>query len=488
MKSRNVSGWWSLSSLIFFALFLATPYLLLFSQFQLGFDLDVSELWWALKNSWWQSILSAIGTILFALILLRGLLTVPLRWQKTFEFFLILPGLLPALFILLTVMSVIQPFPVGIIGVVLIHIIINAGLVTIVLRELFETKLKTLSEMAAVEGVSASRFFKAGFGMVKRDLFSIFVFVFALCFCSFSVPLVAGGGKATALEVLIYEKIRISGAWSEALTLSLIQLAIIFLFSFVHLRGREKRSGRFEGVEFLKSRWAFGLLCIYAFGFLLAFVVEGIAGWPQVFRIPGLWEQALSLVPMTIIFSLACGIFVGLLLLLSSQNPDDPKLKRLITGFVSPSTALVGFSLLFFTSSAEPWIQIKWVLGFSYLVFATLYRWGWDQELSGLSLQVQVAKTMGASHGLVFQKIILPQVFSSACRLSTVAAIWALGDFALGKIIVGQDVTLAMLIETLLSSYRLDSAMALLSALLILGLIPYLFFKGLEYVYRRTAL
>lgn len=474
--------------LLFFVLFLAFPYLLLISHFSINLSLDGAELWWALKNSIYQSLGSSFGTLILGLVLARGLLTVSPRRQKLFELFLILPGLLPPIFVLVTVMTVVRPFPIGIVGVVLIHTFMNAGLVAMLFRDLFETKLKTLSEMAAVEGSSAGQFFKASFGMVKRDLLSVFAFVFALSFCSFSVPLVAGGGKATTLEVLIYEKIRISGSWGEALSLSLIQLGIIFLFSMIHLRGREKRGGRFEGVSFLKSRTAWVILLIYTFGFLLSFVIESLQGWPQVFKIPGLWEEALSLIPMSLAFSLSCGLLIGALLLLSAFDPNDLKLRRWISGFVSPSTALVGFSLLFLTSSEAPWLQVKWVVGFSYLVFATLYRWGWDQELSGLNLQTQVAETMGASRGLIFRKIIVPQVLTTASRLSTVAAIWALGDFALGKIVIAQDVTLAMLIETLMSGYRLDSAMALLSGLLILGLVPYFFFKGLEYVYRRTAL
>ncbi len=448
------------------------------------------ELWWALENSFDQALWSALGAVAMGLWLTQGFFQLHRYlkpWQsKTFEVLLILPSLLPPLFILLLTMNFVDPFPVGMIGVVLIHILMNAGLVSLLLKNLIESKMRPLIEGADVEGASRWQLGRALFGMAKRDLASIFLFVFVLCFSSFSIPLVAGGGRATTLEILIYEKIRISGDWGQGLGLAFIQLAIILCLAYLPFQSRRKLFGRNEALPLLKSRSGALALVLYTVAPLIYFVVQNILGWSQVFRIPGLWEQAVSVLPFSLFFGLAVGFVTALLLLLSAWVSPFPLLNRWISGVVSPSTALLGFSLLFFISNEEPYSQIKWVIGFSYLIFSTLYRWGWDQELSGLNDQIQVAETMGASRALIFVDILLPQLLKPLGQAAGIASFWAIGDFALGKILMGRPASLSLLIESLLSSYRLQSALALMGLLILLGALSFLFFWGLAYVCRRA--
>lgn len=482
---------WERSLFLFFLIFLTLPYWLLLAQFPLISSLDLPELWWAFKNTLIQATGSSFGSLILGFVLALGLLTVPIRWRRYFHYLCLLPGLLPPIFILLVVLSILSPFPAGLTGVILIHILMNAGLVALMVLELIQSKLGPLSELAQVEGASQFQFFKSAVGMLRRDLVSLFFFIFALCFCSFSVPLIAGGGKATTIEILIYEKIRISGEWGEALSLAMIQVLLLFCFSFNRLPSRKKLSGRMESSGFFRNRLGLIFLVGYCLSFVGIFAFESFSGWPQVFAIPGLWEEVFDVIPMTMLFSVSVGmVILGLLLLSavgSAQGKINSSLQKLITGFVSPSTALLGFSLLFFVSNQEPWIYFKWILGFSCLVFATLYRWGWDLVLTGLREQVQVAQTLGASTGLIFKAVLFPQILRPATRLAGVAGLWALGDFALGKILIAKDVTLAMLIETLMSSYRIETAMALLSLLLLLGMLHFLFFEGISYVYSRTS-
>ncbi len=362
----------------------------------------------------------------------------------------------------------------------------NAGLVALLLKSLIESKLGPLLELSWVEGASQFQFIRAVWGMLRRDLYGILLFVFALCFTSFSIPLIAGGGRATTLEILIYEKIRISGAWSEALSLSLIQLVAVMAFSLIPFSPRKKLFGRSQQIPLLGSWSGLLLLGFYCLGLGCYFLIQSLTGWEQVLQIPGLWEEAFSLLPLSFVFSISVGLLVGALLLLVTWVYPFAALHRLISGIVSPSTALLGFSLLFLFAHEEPWNYVKWIFGFVYLVFATLYRWGWDQELSGLSDQVQVAETLGGRPGLIFRQILLPQLWTPLVRISSVASLWALGDFALGRILISQNVTLALLIETLMSSYRLPAALALMGLLLVAGAVCFLFFWGLSYVGRRA--
>lgn len=406
---------------------------------------------------------------------------------RAIEISLLVPSFLPPLFILLVVLSFVEPFPTGLAGVILIHSLMNAGLVCLFLKSMIESKARPLLEISFVQGLTQVQFFRASLGMFRRDLFSLFIFVFILCFTSFSIPLIAGGGRATTLEILIYEKIRISGAWDEALSLSFIQLVFLMILSLIPFAERRQLFGRGDAVPLLGSFTGVVALLTYGFGFLGYFGVESIQGWSQVFRIPGLWQEALGLLPDSFILGISVGLMTLCFLLLTAWQAPFSSLHRLIVGFVSPSTALLGFSFLFFLPNEEPWNKVKWVVGFSYLVFSTLYRWGWDKALSGLSEQAQVAKTLGASQNLIFTDILFPQVIAPAARIASVASFWALGDFALGKILIGRDATLSLLIETLMSSYRLQAAMALMGLVLVLGALSFAFFGGIAYVAHRTS-
>lgn len=476
----------------FFCLFLLFPYGILLFKVSLAGQLDLPELWWAFKNSVWQASLSTVGSLLLGIWLCLGFFRLQ-RWKgfqlwmsRLLEIGLLLPSFLPPLFLLLVMLSMVNPFPTGIAGVVLIHVMMNAGLVALLLKSLVESKMKPLLELAWLEGSSQFQFLKSAWGMAARDLYAISLFVFILCFASFSVPLIAGGGKATTLEILIYEKIRITGNWGEGLSLSLIQLLLIMALSWVSLSPRRKLFGRAEKVPLLGSAAGALAVLFYSFAFFIYFAFESVAGWQQVLLIPGLLAQATEVLPFSLFFGFSVGLCTASLLLLTAWASPYPALHRLVSGLVSPSTALLGFALLMFGSNEEPWNWIKWIFGFSYLIFSTLYRWGWDQEVSGLADQVQVAETLGASRGLVFKDILWPQLVTPASRMAGIASLWALGDFALGKILVGQDLTLSLLIETLMSSYRLQAALALMGLLLLMGAFCYFTFWGIAYVSRRA--
>lgn len=478
--------------LIFFLVFLFFPYVILLTKFSVSGNFDFAEFWWALKNSFLQATFSSLISFIFGLWLVLGLFQLQrYSWvsywlARSFEFLLLLPSFLPPLYILLVLLSFVQPFPTGIAGVVLVHAVMNAGLVALLLKSLIENKMFPLVEAAYVEGSSQFLFFRNVLGMIRRDLLGLLLFVFVLCFCSFSVPLIAGGGRATTLEILIYEKIRISGAWGEALTLSWIQMALVMIFSFAPFQVRQNLFGRKGKVPMLGSYLGMLGLIFYTFGILVYFFYQSYSGWSQVFRIPGLWEAALQVLPFSLLFGLSVGFVVALLLMLTAWAAPNEKLNRLISGMVSPSTALLGFALLFLFPNESPYSEIKWVFGFSYLIFSTLYRWGWDQKLSGLYHQIQIAETLGASRAMTFQSVLLPQLLHPLAWAASVGCLWALGDFALGKILIGQDISLSLLIETLMSSYRLQAAHALMGVLLLLGIFCFFFFWGIAYVGRRA--
>lgn len=481
---------------LFFICFLFFPYLLLgihLPQFSLP---EWGEVLWAIKNAGLQAGISALLTLLLALFFSLGfcywvnLLSGKKSLRKlipALELIVLLPTFLPALFIILIVMATVSPFPIGSIGVIFIHILLNTGLATLLISQIIYRKLIPLLELAAIEGASRGKFIKNSFGWIWKDLFAVLIFLFILVFANFSVPFVAGGGKATTLEILIYEKIRISGDWGQALSLAFIQLILLAGFSLFNPQFKSPLSSRSEQVHLLQSPFAAICLLIFSLAPIFIFIFQSIGAWEKVFNIPGLWQAAQSTLMMSVLFSLSVGFLVLIFLVITAYLDIRSFLHRLLISIISPSTALVGFSLLFFISDQEPWISMKWILGFTYLIFTTLYRWGWRQALTDLDQQILVAQSLGASPFLIYTRIKLPQLIMPACQIAGIASLWAIGDFALGKILLAEDITLSLLIQTLMSSYRTEAALALMNLLMLLGVFSYLIFLGVGYVGRRTS-
>jgi thiamine transport system permease protein len=92
-------------------------------------------------------------------------------------------------------------------------------------------------------------------------------------FGSFSVPLVVGGARGTTVEVLIYEKIRLSGHWSEAIILALLQSVFIFTLAFIVQKSKVPRIQRWARLDLIgqSSGVVLSLLisALYNFGYVL---------------------------------------------------------------------------------------------------------------------------------------------------------------------------------------------------------------------------
>ena len=126
----------------------------------------------------------------------------------------------------------------GLHGVVLAHVFFNLPLMIRVLTPIFLSFPKEHIFLSEQYGFSRVKFFWVlEWPAIKRVALSLNVLVFLLCFTSFSLVLMLGGGpKVTTLEVEIYSAIRFDFSIAKAAALSLIQVAIvacvIFLLTF----------------------------------------------------------------------------------------------------------------------------------------------------------------------------------------------------------------------------------------------------------------
>ncbi len=464
-------------------LFLISPFILLLTQFKIHGLPEFGDFFWALRNSFVQSLLSAFFSIIIGFWFGLGLIALPkVRWPKlrnVFEILCLLPNFLPPIFTLLSALNIIDPFPMGVFGIVLIHSIMNFGLVAVLTAGIIEKKAGSVIELAFVEGATRLHFLYRGLlPMIYKDIWSIGLFVFIICFQSFSIPLIVGGGRGTTLEVLIYEKIRLSGEWSGAVFLSIVQSIFIFLIS-LSLRNTNKSTEiKKSNLQLVQSP----LALVFIFAFFVLYFVGYLDGILSGIQMVSTFYEYQSGILWSFLGSLAIGLTVGsasfLGLMAIAFSWPKKWFTQFLRGYLGPSTSLACFAFLILGPNGGLFSFLKISAVITLLSLCNLFRLGWLSEMNNLDSQIEVATTMGASPRQIFREITFPQIFERAGILSGIASVWACGDFAVSRILANQDLSLGMMTETLMSSYRLSQASILSLLIIIVGLMCYLFCVG----------
>jgi thiamine transport system permease protein len=484
ITSRSV-GWPSLVRSLIILLFLLSPFFILIFHFQLGFNLDYDEFLWAIKNSLVQSLGSAVLSVFFGLVVALGLLRFSGLWRRFFEVLLLLPNFIPTLFVLVFCLQWIEPFPMGSLGVILVHGFINVGVVAVLWSHQIESQFASQTALAFLEGASRWRLLRSLKGPIFRMATGWGLFVFVICFSSFTIPLVVGGGRGTTLEVLIYEKIRISADLGSAMAISALQGILVFALTLLVARKTSPRilsGGRNQKVFLLPSKGVQILIIPFVLWGSGYFIFQMLSGWQQVLAIPGLTSALFEKASFTLLMGVGVSSFVAAIFLVQISILSNERIHRDVAGLITVSPALVGFAF----SLALPQFQaVGLILALACLYYPSVFRLGLYESLKSLTLQQQVARLLGASDSKILFTVTLPQVVTSMAMVCSVIGLWAMGDFAVSKIIFAQTFSLGMLAETLMSSYRIDAAFAICGLILILGLILASFFHGMAYVYHQ---
>ncbi|OYZ18419.1 MAG: hypothetical protein B7Y39_13575 [Bdellovibrio sp. 28-41-41] len=470
-------------------LFLLCPFLVLFVHFQMSTRWDWNEFWWALKNSIWQGLWSALLSTAGGLALASGLIFCENRFSRwvNFNIFFLLPNFLPNLFILIGLMSLIDPFPMGSIGVVIVHAFINFGLCGVILKEVIKTKLSKLSDVAFILGAGRWHFYtRVLWPLIRKDILQVFFLVFVTAFSSFAIPLVVGGGKGINLEILIFEKMKIYNDWSTAVVISGVQSLLLFAFSLANFNANTV----VEVNPHLQSRFLESRLSFYVFTFLyLVFfysyfsgVWEGISSWSDF----GLYsEEIVSGIFGTLAISIGVGCAIFALLMVITRLHQTNWFHRFLNGYIAPSTALVGFAFLVVGPNSSVFVLLKIVLGLALSYVIYLYKMGYGNYLIELGRYKEKAGLLGASESLIFWRVLFPLTYKRMFLYSGIAAFWATGDYGISKMIANRDISLALLSETFLSHYRIGFSSLLSFVLLLLGLLVFLAFRGVQIVVSR---
>lgn len=396
--------------------------------------------------------------------------------------------MVPPLFValgLLNLVSFFIYFPYGVGAVIAAHVLLNSGLVAIALDRLVQSKLGGMAEVCWVMGASPAMFWRrVAWPYLRADLACLYLFVFSLCFTSFSLPLLLSGQRASTLEVVIYDFIRVEGRWDKAVLLAALQAGVLLAMAWLIPQPFWPPRPSRQNLSYLswrRGRWLAILPAAILFaGWVSGAVAGALSDWDSEL-VWSLWPAAFT----TIIISLAVGLLHLIIFLLIAFVSPHAKLRRFLNGYLSPSPVITGFALLLVPGEGEIWSLLKTVLALTMISVPLLYRWIVHSALAGVSGQIGMARTLGASWSNILFEIVWPQVSAPLMRASGLAALWASGDFALTGILAGGVLTLPLVMEDLIGNYRMELAQVLMIPLVAIGLgTYYLFVKMGRYVSR----
>jgi thiamine transport system permease protein len=467
-------------------LFATLPYLILVSQFSVNFDFDYQEFYWVLKRSFFQSFASASLTLCLAFFLSFGLRAYSVSISDRFiNFSCLVPFFMPPLFIVLSMMAWIRPFPMGVWSVIAAHVFLSVGYCSLQLARIRGSRLGSMAETCVTMGVSRGSFQKNIFlPLVQRDLSLLWLLIFFQSFSSFAIPLLLGGGQAASLEVLIYELIRIQGNWGAAIVISLAQGAIVMALGSLISKSfsiETDRRGFSQDPYLVRSVG-------YLFPTVLFLMALGLFKESSIFvhfdflKSGQIWNQIAS--SLSVAFGTSLGVYF-FLLLLSFVWQEGLKADFFLR-YSGPTPALTGFSILIFFPTMTFGFYFQSILALILISFPFFMKSDFAPLLRSLESQKQLAQVLGAHKLKTFVYVVWPQLHSAILRISALVGIWAMGDFSVSRLLATRDHTLALEIESLASHYRLDQAISLSFVLLFFMVVFYFLWKALGYVVGQT--
>lgn len=477
--SRLVAG-------LAFALFLASPLILLathFAEIRLPAGDETFDTLWV---TFVQAFASASTSMIFGIAGAAGLAWMQDRFDekagRSAELFVLVPNLVPVLVLLLAVFKF-APFARGWTGVVFVHALLNSGLVAVVVHRLLRDEIGPVAELAWIEGASRSLFLLRGaLPMIAGELRTVFLSVFALCFASFSIPLMIGGARATTLEVLIWQKVRIAADWPEAIGLAALQAGAVIALSLLLRRSepRSSSSGTSRGrrLPLLGSRLGLALILLPSLLVVSGLFDSLVRGVNQLLTLEPLLRELPRAIAGSMLVGVGTGFLTAMVLFVIAYADPRGRARTILLGYVAPSAALTGFALLIAWRETGTATFAKLIIGLTLVGVPAFYRLRWDAALQALRGQRIIAWSLGASDAQIFREIVWPQTIAPACFIAGLASLWAWGDFAFSSIIAERSITVALLTRGLLDSYRLPAATALVWMVVLGGAMSFAFFMG----------
>lgn len=410
-----------------------------------------------------QASVSALMSLVFGGAGALGLMsTTSAGFRRWFRMLALLPCFLPPLLVLSSLFLWTDMLALelrGLWAVVFVHVIINAGVCAVAIADLIDDKLGAMSNVSLVLGAGRWKFYREILlPVLKWDFLYLYTMVFAICVTSFSIPLIVGDARIS-LEVLIYESMKISKDWNQALAMTLVQLLVIFVLFFPLHRStvhQVTRKATIPGYGWMPGLAVILLASALAGMGLVWGVAQGLRVWASVSAdfTPEFFRALSGTVRITLMAALFVFAFLNVVVI----NVESGSLHKLLSGYLAPSPVIVGFSLWSLSSNSYWMSEVKMALGLALVFLPALYRWRAASVVLALRGQVQAARSMGAGTFYVFRRITFPQTVKATSWLAGVAAFWASGDFVLASILGFGHSTLGLLAESLIGSYQFELA------------------------------
>lgn len=435
---------------------------------------DLAEFLWALKNSFWLGGVSSLLSLILGFLLSFGLGFSEQKLPRLSGYLrqaLLFPIYLPPFFVILIFFYWFDFAPLGLASSALAQTLTYAGMVAVLLSRIFSEALSDLSEVAQVQGLSRGKFFWMSRALVSKPILAVVLFVFAVSFSSFSIPLVLSGGKGTTLEILIYEKVKISQDFGSALSFSLFQSLLLGLFFWLISSQFSVSSFRTRSSRMFSSRVGFLFLLLWLLVQIFPWIGQSREGWDQAWRqlteAPNFWDELLQACANSLglaisAMTLVCGLSLGLIYLMIFS-----KLPQAIRSYFPLSVSLLGLSGLLLMDILG--VEGAYLYSLVLMILPALLRLNIESKMQTLEPQIQVAQIMGANKFLVFGRIVFPQVKRELALIAGMTFLWTLGDFAVAKFFLPSGSTLTLLIENLMTSYRIQGAILLGLIVIALG-------------------
>jgi len=478
---RNYGLFFLFLVLIFAPLFYA------FREFK-GLAFDAGLLREIYLYSGGQALASVALTLTLALPGAMGLFWVrdkaPAGLAAAFEFAILLPSLLPKLFVLVSFLNLIPAFPFGLPGVVILHAFSEVGLVALIFHRLLQHKLASYIDAAELMGCGRHYFLKTVMPLVAPQMIQVAYVLFLYFLASVSIPLILAGGQFTSLEAAIYQKILMAHDWNQALNLFAVQVAFIaVLISLLGLLPETPTDAQ--------PHWPSGFLALPSgvvpvlaplAVILVSLLIKIPLGLIELSREPQVLDGWTRYLSGSLLVGFAAGgfSFVGMTVL--AYFYQEPRLRRWFALVMNPSSIMMGFAFFLMPGTLPVWIYVKMATALGLTFLPALKRLGLLARLESLGPQAEAALLLGASPLKVFLRGLWPQALPQIALLSGLGGVWAMGDFGVSRVIAGQDMTLAMWTQSLVDQYRWDMALVLSWLILAASFVVFGFFWSLSYV------
>lgn len=477
--------------------------------------------WAILRFSIVQAFLSAAFCVAFATLLARAITRQRFRAKNTLITLMGAPFILPVISAVLGLIAIFGRNGIinrlsdyfglpsisiyGLDGVVLAHVFLNLPLATrMILNGWANIPIEQLRLANSLGFGPQNTFTHLEWPMLRNYAPAAFAVIFTLCFSSFAVVLTLGGGpKASTLELAIWQAIRFDFNLERAAMLSCVQLIVcIIAVTITQMLTPKNYYGfamghlAFEQTSLFLSVGRFRKLVDYAvlsgavlFLFLpiTAIIYRGVKG---VFTLsPAIYSASLNSLSVALSATLLTTICALLFALAAAKKPS---LSHKITTVTMLPLALSSLTfgtgvfliLIQFTSPAA-WAL--WVTVFANVLLALpfIYR---PLLSSAQATQINYGRlcdSLGMGQWARFRHIFLPRLSRPLGFGTGLVAALSMGDLGVIALFANQErITLPLLVQQFMGSYKMDEAMA---AALLLTFLSFALFLAFDFLGRYYA-